>query len=50
MKELGGEIMIFSPFRCTVTGIVIGLVLATLSNDYVIVNRRKYDKLKKEKE
>ena len=42
--------MIFAPFRYMVTGIVIGLVLATLSNDYVIVSRRKYDKLKKEKE
>jgi len=42
--------MIFAPFRYMATGIVIGFVLATLSNDYVIVSRRKYDKLKKEKE
>lgn len=39
--------MIFAPFRYMVSGIIIGIVLMTLSNDYVIISRRKYEKMKK---
>ncbi len=38
--------MIFAPFRYLVTGIVIGVVIMGLSNDYIIISRRRYEKLK----
>lgn len=38
--------MIFAPFRYVLTGIVIGMVLVSLSNDYVIISRRRFEKLK----
>jgi len=39
--------MIFAPLRYLFTGIVIGMVIVGLSNDYVIISRRKYDRLRK---
>ncbi len=38
--------MIFAPFRYLWTGIVIGVVIMGLSNDYIIISRRRYEKLK----
>jgi hypothetical protein len=38
--------MIFAPFRYVLTGIFIGIVMVSLSNDYVIISRRKYERLK----
>ena len=38
--------MIFAPFRYLVTGIVIGVVIMGLSNDYMIISRQRYEKLK----
>ena len=38
--------MIFAPFRYVFTGIIIGVVLMSLSNDYVIISRRRYEKMK----
>lgn len=42
--------MIFAPFRYVLTGIIIGVVLVGFSNDYVIISRRRYEKLKNKKE
>lgn len=39
--------MIFMPFRYLFTGIIIGIVAVSLSNDYVIISRRRYEKLKR---
>ena len=36
--------MIFAPFRYLWTGIVIGVVIMGLSNDYIIISRRRYEK------
>ncbi len=38
--------MIFMPFRYLVAGIIIGALIASISDDYVIISRRKYEKLK----
>jgi len=38
--------MIFVPFRYLFTGIVIGIVFSSLSGDYVIISRRRYNKLR----
>lgn len=38
--------MIFYPFKVLLTGIVIGVVVASLSGDYVIIRRKKYEQLK----
>ena len=39
--------MIFMPLRYLFTGIIIGVVFVGLSNDYVIISRRRYEKLRK---
>ncbi|MFU8785848.1 MAG: hypothetical protein ACNA7U_01265 [Candidatus Izemoplasmataceae bacterium] len=39
--------MIYAPFRYVFTGIVIGFILANVSGDYILVSRRKYEKLKR---
>ena len=46
MQIGGGYEMIFAPFRYLMTGIVIGVVIMSLSNDYMIISRRRYEKLK----
>lgn len=38
--------MVYSPLRGIFTGIVIGVIIMALSNDYVIISRRRYEKLK----
>jgi len=38
--------MIFYPFRYALGWIMVGAVLMALSNDYVIISRRRYEKLK----
>lgn len=42
--------MIFYSTRLLMTGIIIGMVISTLSNDYVLISRRKYEKLKRKRE
>ena len=39
--------MIFAPFRYLFAGIVIGIVFSSLSGEYVIITRRKYNKLRR---
>lgn len=39
--------MIFSPIRYLITGLIIGAVIMALSSDYVIVDRRRYEKLRR---
>lgn len=39
--------MIFQPVRLLMTGIMIGIVISSLSNDYVLISRRRYEKLKR---
>jgi len=39
--------MIFAPFRYVLTGMIIGVVAVSLSNDYVILSRRRYNRLRR---
>lgn len=37
------------PIKLIFTGIIIGAIVTALSRDYVIISRRRYEKLKEEK-
>jgi hypothetical protein len=39
--------MLYSPLKNLVVGIMIGIVVTSLSNDYIIIRRSKYDRLKR---
>lgn len=38
--------MFFMPYKGVVTGMIIGIVLMQLSRDYVIISRRRFDRLR----
>lgn len=40
--------MMFYEFRILATGVIIGYVISKLSNDYIIVSKRKFEKRNKE--